>query len=44
MLQRYDFFREYANIFYVLSHFYKYNKKPCGEAQGWDEKLYILKD
>ena len=23
---------------------FEIDKKPCGEPQGWDEKLYILKD
>ena len=28
-----------------LSAKFKANKKkPCGEPQGWDEKLYILED
>ena len=41
-MQRYCFLLDYANI--IHQYFVYAKKKPCGEPQGWDEKLYILED
>ena len=34
--------RKFAKFTYITKN--AAIKKPCGEPQGWDEKLYILKD
>ena len=32
--------RKFAKFTYIIKN--AAIKKPCGEPQGWDEKLYIL--
>ena len=34
--------RKFAKFTYITKN--AAIKKPCGKPQGWDEKLYILKD